>query len=190
MYQDGVPVLQKTQTISTINNISAAVYIGTYRWQGGYRCGTGDIDEVRIYNRALSEPEIQQLARTTIAASIDIDPDTLDLSSKDKWVTCYIELPNGFDVIDIDGSTVTLEGIPAYIGEEGWARAGANTSNIMDHDGDGIRERMVKFYRSAVQEYVIGVGLTGYVELTVTGDLVGGPSFEGADVIRVTSGGN
>ena len=125
-----------------------------------------------------------------LAADIDIDPDTLDLASKDKWVTCYIELPSGYDVMDIDGSTVALEGIPAYIGQEGWARSGANTSNIMDHDGDGIRERMVKFYRSAIQEYVIGAGLSGYVELTVTGDLVGRPSFEGADVIRVKYGGN
>jgi len=129
--------------------------------------------------RVASVPEPPELA------AIDIDPDTLNLSSKDKWVTCYIELPDGYDVMDIDGSTVMLEGIPAYIGAEGWARAGANSGNIMDHDGDGILERMVKFDRSAVQDYLISLGLSGYVGLTVTGDLIDGPSFEGIDVIRV-----
>ena len=88
-------------------------------------------------------------------------------------------------MIDIDGATVMLDGIPAYIGKEGWARAGANTSNIMDHDEDGILERMVKFEKSAVQEYLSG--LTGDVELMVSGELIDGPSFEGTDVIRIIS---
>ena len=88
-------------------------------------------------------------------------------------------------MIDIDGATVMLDGIPAYIGKEGWARAGANTSNIMDHDEDGILKRMVKFDKSAVQEYLSG--LTGDVELMVSGELIDGPSFEGTDVIRIIS---
>jgi len=186
-YKDGVPVGYANQTIATINNISEPLRIGTYRWNvsGMYRTMTGDMDEVRIYNRALSESEIQQLAGIAIAGTIDIDPDTLNISSKGKWVTCYIELPDGYDVMDIDGSTVMLEGIPAYIGAEGWARAGANSGNIMDHDGDGILERMVKFDGAAVRGYLIGLGASGYVGLTVTGDLVDGPSFEGIDVIRV-----
>ena len=102
-------------------------------------------------------------------------------------MTCYIELDDGYDVMDIDGATVMLEDIPAYIGKEGWARAGANSSNIMDHDGDGILERMVKFKMSTVQEYMIEHGLLDYVELIVTGDLIGGPSFEGVDTIRVVN---
>jgi hypothetical protein len=143
----------------------------------------GLMDDVRIYNRALSESEIQQLAGAIIPATVDIDPDTLNLSSKSMWVTCYIELDDGYDVMDIDGATVMLEDIPAYIGNEGWARAGANSSNIMDHDGDGILERMVKFDMSSVQEYLSG--LSGDAGLMVTGDLIDGPTFEGIDVIRV-----
>lgn len=116
-----------------------------------------------------------------IEATIDIDPDTLNLSSNSKWVTCYIELPKGHDVMDIDGSTVMLNGIAAYTGKEAWARAGANTSNIIDHDEDGIPERMVKFNGSEVQD-IVGIG---EALLIVTGDLIGGPSFEGIDVISV-----
>ena len=156
----------------------------------GDRSFDGIIDEVRIYNRALLECEIQQLAGSTIEATVDIDPDTLNLDSQDKWVTCYIELSECFDVIDIDGATVMLDGIPAYIGKEGWARAGANTSNIIDHDGDGILERMVKFDCSDVKAMLIDLGMLGNVELMVSGELIGGTWFEGTDVIRVINKGN
>jgi hypothetical protein len=145
-----------------------------------------DIDGSKIvgYYDAPSSPVHGFLFIITIDVTIDIDPDTLNLSSNDMWVTCYIELPDGYDVMDIDGATVVLEGdIPAYIGKEGWARAGANSSNIMDHDGDGILERMVKFDKSEVQEYL--TGLSGAVELMVSGELVDGPSFEGTDIIKV-----
>ena len=33
---------------------------------------------------------------------IDIDPDTLKLDSTGKWITCYIELPDEYDVEDIN----------------------------------------------------------------------------------------
>lgn len=126
-----------------------------------------------------------RVCRSELLVCVDIDPDTLSLSSKDKWVTCYIELPSGYEVMDIDGASVKLEGISAYIGAEGWARAGANSGNIMDHDGDGILERMVKFDGAAIRAYLSDLGASGYSGLTVNGDLVGGPSFEGIDVIKV-----
>jgi hypothetical protein len=122
-------------------------------------------------------------------ALVDIDPDTLDLGSKGDWVTCYIELADGYKVMDINGETIRLGGIPAHIGEQGWARARANSSNIMDHDGDGVKERMVKFDRSEVQAYLTALGQLDYVELMVSGGLIDGPWFEGVDVIRVVDEG-
>jgi len=64
-YRDGVVVADCNQTISTINNIPEPLLIGAYRWNvppGILRKMLGDMDEVRIYNRALSKSEIQQLA--------------------------------------------------------------------------------------------------------------------------------
>lgn len=55
----------------------------------------------------------------------------------------------------------------------------------MDHDEDGIPERMVKFDASTVQTWLIDLGLLGNVELIVGGELVDGSIFEGTDVIRV-----
>jgi len=51
----------------------------------------------------------------------------------------------------------------------------------MDHDEDGILERMVKFDAMAVRD-IIEVGT---VLLTINGELVNGMGFEGTDVIRV-----
>jgi chitodextrinase len=119
-----------------------------------------------------------------IPATIDCDPDTLNLKSNGEWITCYIELPSGYDVRQIDGSTVSLNGIPAYLGKEGWAKAEANESNIMDHDGDGILERMVKFDRNQVQAILN----PGTAVLTLTGKVfynLGLADFEGKDTIRV-----
>ncbi|MBU2068287.1 PKD domain-containing protein [Patescibacteria group bacterium] len=118
---------------------------------------------------------------TIIPATIDCDPNTLNLKSKGQWITCYIELPAGYDVWQINGSTILLNGmIPAYLGKEGWAKAGSNESNIMDNDGDGVLERMVKFDRAAVQAILI----PGEAVLTLAGK-VGLADFEGSDTIRV-----
>ncbi|OHB67709.1 MAG: hypothetical protein A2Y76_02235 [Planctomycetes bacterium RBG_13_60_9] len=117
----------------------------------------------------------------TIPAVIDLDPDTLGLHGCDKWVICRIELPDGYDVNDIDGATVTLQDIPAYMGREPWAKPAPNKHNIMDRDGDGIRERMVKFDGDAVRAIVQPPEAT----LAVKGNLTDGAPFEGSATIKV-----
>jgi hypothetical protein len=112
------------------------------------------------------------IPKTSINATIDFDPDTLNKSSNGTWVVVYIELPTGYNVKDIDVSSIRFEGtIPA----ETWPYA------IGDHDKDGIPDLMVKFKRSDV----IAVLPNGdNVVAHVTGK-VGTTTFEGVDVIRV-----
>jgi hypothetical protein len=100
-----------------------------------------------------------------LGATINIDPDTLNLKSKGRWITCYITLNNPYDVNDIDISTILLEDtIPAEWG---------------DIQGYTL---MVKFDRSEVENMLS----PGTYNLKVTGELTDGTEFEGySDEIRI-----
>jgi len=107
-----------------------------------------------------------------ISATIDVEPDTLNAKSSGRWITCYVELPEGYDVSDIDIFTIMLEHtIPLD--------SGAPTE-IGDYDEDGIPDLMVKFDKASIIELLD----TGEVTLTITGEVDGTP-FEGSDTIRV-----
>lgn len=120
-----------------------------------------------------------------IPATIDCDPDTLDLKSEGKWITCYIELPEGYDVRNIETSTILLnELVPAELDPK-YDFVKSERSYITDRDNDGILERMVKFDRGAVQE-ILEAGEN--VELVIVGKVLyntGLVDFEGSEVIRV-----
>jgi hypothetical protein len=106
-----------------------------------------------------------EIMQSTIEATIDIDPDTLNLKSKGKWITAYITLPNGYDINNIDLSTVMLDDVlPAEWG---------------DMQGTTL---MVKFDRSDVED-LIGTPQEK-IELKVAGKLTNGIEFEGSDIIR------
>lgn len=118
----------------------------------------------------------------SICTEVDIDPNTLNLKSNGEWITCYIELSAGFNVGDIDASTILLNNT---IG----ADLGAPTQ-IGDYDCDGIADLMVKFDRSTVidwlrlVDYGQDTGKSFEVNLKITGTVAGTP-FEGADTVKV-----
>jgi len=116
-----------------------------------------------------------------IIATIDLDPDTLNLKSKGRWITCYIELPEGYDVSDIDRATILLnDTIPV---DPFWVDKPLE-SVIGDYDNDTAPDFMVKFNRAVVIEYLFYQNITyGNVTLRVTGDLYDGTLFERSDMI-------
>jgi hypothetical protein len=139
---------------------------------------SSNVDEISFY---YSDPDgyfdttaelILKVIPPLIPATIDISPDTLNSKSKAKWINAYIELPEGFDVAEIDISSVLLENtIPAE----------ANPISIGDYDDDGVADLIVKFDR---KEVIAVVDAGDQVELTVTGE-VGGAPFKGSDTIKV-----
>ncbi|MCK4733338.1 MAG: hypothetical protein KAT65_12865 [Methanophagales archaeon] len=114
-----------------------------------------------------------------IQATVTIKPESLNLKSKGKWVTCYIELPDGYSVEDIDIDSVALTKINGDLPDPPLYTVGP--SGIGDYDDDGIPDLMVKFD----SQELIPLLEVGDAELTVAGELYDGPPFEGTDTIRV-----
>jgi hypothetical protein len=105
--------------------------------------------------------------------TVDVDPDTMNVRSRGKYVTAYVEIWPGCDPADIDLSTVSLNGVPAVTGK-GFA------DSVGDHDRDGVPDRTLKFDRGAVLET-----LEENVPLRLDGALLDGSPFRGSDVNRV-----
>ncbi|KON30199.1 hypothetical protein AC482_04385 [miscellaneous Crenarchaeota group-15 archaeon DG-45] len=99
---------------------------------------------------------------------VDLNPDTLNLRSRGRWITARITPPEGYKAEDIDIGTVRLE----FSGEI----VHADWGNV---EGDVL---MVKFRRSAVAQ-ILSAG--DEVEIKVRGSLENGAAFEGSDTIRV-----
>lgn len=143
-----------------------SIFVGGTGWDY-----TGMIDNVKLWG----SPK----------ATVDINPDTLNLKSRGKWITAYIELPNGYDVNDVDVSTILLNNTVS---------AEMRPVGIGDEDGDGIPDLMVKFSRSEVKDYVeANLGdlapestkpLIFVIRLVLTGQLYDGTPFQGTDAIR------
>jgi hypothetical protein len=106
-----------------------------------------------------------------IPAEIEIDHDTLNLSSKGKWISCRMWLPEEYDVADVNTNSILLEGqiTPAQV----WVN-------------EEQQVVMVKFSRADVQEILEA----GEVELIISGEFVDGAKFEGVDTIRVIDKGS
>ena len=121
-----------------------------------------------------------------LTASVDVDPDTLNLKSEGKWITAYIQLPENYNVSDIDVSSIKLNNTIA---------AETHPTGVGDDDSDGIPDLMVKFNKGAIIYYIEQnidwstpertKPLIYAVNLTVTGSLNDGTPFEGTDTIRV-----
>ena len=109
-----------------------------------------------------------------VDAFVDIDLGTLNLKSRGQWIKTYIELPEGYDVNNIDISTVRLN-------DE--ILAESHPTEIGDYDTDGIPDLMVKFSRRDL----IAILSTGEATLTITGR-VRSTLFIGRDTIRVING--
>lgn len=108
----------------------------------------------------------------TFYATMDFDPDTLNLRSRGEFVTVYIEPPEGYDISQIDAASIKLNGIVPAL---------AKPTEVDDYDSDGIADLMVKFDRTSVQD-ILTVGKQ--VEVAITG-AVAAICFECSDSIRV-----
>jgi len=101
-----------------------------------------------------------------VDAEIDIKPETLNLASKGKWISCKIWLPEGYNVNDIDPDTILIE--RRFKAEWKWFN-------------EEQQVVMIKFKRSKLDTILE----PGDIGLTVTCQLLDGTYFEGTDTIKV-----
>jgi len=163
-------------------------YNGTDLFSGSYQNetgsdGIGDIPYVIDEDNADRYPLVKPLAPTPtgITVNIDIDPDTLNLKSKGRWITAYIELHEDCDVTDVNRTAILLNGtIPV---DPFWVDKPFD-SVIGDYDNDTVPDLMVKFCRKEVIDYITNQNVTWRtVTLTITGELCDGTPFEGSNSI-------
>jgi len=107
---------------------------------------------------------------TPILAEARILPRTINLASKGNWITCYIRLLEGYNVTDIEPSSVFLE-----------KQIKAEQFSVDEHK----QVATATFDRENVQS-ILNVGDT---ELVITCQLTDGTYFEATDVIKVTDKG-
>jgi parallel beta-helix repeat protein len=164
------------------NYIGVDMYSGPYQNETGSD-GIGDtpyvIDKNNVDHYPLMNPySPNPLKPPFIRVTIDIQPQTLNLMGKGKWITAYIELPEGYNVADINTTTIMLNNnIPIDL---------KAPVEIGDYDNDTIPDLMVNFNRTAVCQFILSKGIMrGNVTLTVSGNLIYGIPFGGCDVIAV-----
>jgi hypothetical protein len=125
-------------------------------------------DFVAVSAGAYHSLAIRQVAPPLLEAEIKLAPDTLNLQSKGRWLTCRISLPEDYNVADIEPNSVLLEEvIPA-------------DRVVLESEA-----AMVKFSRSALQQILADLDTPAEAEILVTGQLTDGTIFEGTDTITV-----
>jgi len=121
-----------------------------------------------------------------ITAILDVAPDPLNLRSMGKWITAYIQLPEEYNPENIAASTILLNETIQPVLDPKYGFVTNSSEYLVDHNNDGILERMVKFNRTMASSLILSKGIRyGHVTLTVIGQLNDGTSFEGSDIIMV-----
>jgi hypothetical protein len=105
-----------------------------------------------------------------IFAEVRILPRTINLASKGRWITCYIRLPNDYDVADIDPNSVMFE-------------------RQIKAEQFSVYEQKQVATATFDREKVRSILNIGDIELTITCQLTDGTYFEATDVIKVTDKG-
>jgi hypothetical protein len=142
-------------------------------WEDWYDGGDQDYQDTIISLRPALLP---------ITSDVNVDPDSLNVYSRGRWITCYIELPENYSVSEINVTSILLNQTIS---------AEAHPTGIGDEDDDGILDLMVKFNRTDVKSLVMAntsmASRFTEVVFTITGCMQDGILFQGSDTTRIIS---
>jgi parallel beta-helix repeat protein len=116
----------------------------------------------------------------SIGATLYIQPQALNLEGIGKWVSAYIEFPEGYNITDIDYSSVMLNDTVLADTEA--------PATVGDYDSDCVPDLMVKFNRTTIIDFVLAKGMMlGNVTLALGGKLYDETQFRGSAIIKVSA---
>ncbi len=198
-YIDGQADSSGTISVTSIMNDDHPLTIGGY-WS---YCGTkhwvprcdGLIDDVRIYNRALSEEAIWALANPQIPVAVDIKPGACPnpLNLKSRGVVPVAVLgTEDFDVNSIDLASIRLEGVAAIRSsyeDVAAPLADGNECDCTDEGPDGYTDLTLKFRTQQIAAALLpefaDLEKNDVVPLILTGTLTDGTPIEGIDCVVI-----
>lgn len=123
---------------------------------------------------AAAEDVPKEDAFALVEGSFNFDPDVLNLKSGGKYVTGFLELPEGYSVREVFVPGVKLNG--AVYAETCFG------VQIFDTDRDGVEELMLKFAKADVK---MTLSPGDEVIVRVTGTMNDGTPLCASDVITV-----
>jgi peptide/nickel transport system substrate-binding protein len=137
------------------------------------------------YNPFWAIPDFYSIWKA-LPADVSIEPETLNIKNNGKWISLYIELPYGIHPDEIDLATVSLvcnEKSQTAVIDPKYDFVWDSNIFIVDHDEDGVLERLVKIDRALVVsdlnliDFDQDTGLREEIEMIVEGNLYDGTPF-------------
>ena len=139
--------------------------------------GIGDTPHTIVCSSGPPHPEdiypLMKPFRSGIEANIKVKPEKVNGNTNGKYVNAYIELPEGYNVADIDLSTVQANKCVA---------CEPDPVKIKDFNNNGIPDLKVKFSRRALKEAIRDE--MSPCEIKISGD-VNGEQFVGFCYVKV-----
>jgi len=113
---------------------------------------------------------------------VDCDPDTINIRSHGRWITCYLEPGPGHTANDVVAVTVRLDSWLAPVLDAQHGFSWDPDGYLVDHDHDGTLERLLKFDRQLLSEQLT----VGEHVFLIQGEYTDGAAFSvSSETIRV-----
>jgi len=109
-----------------------------------------------------------EFASLAITAIVKVTPKTLNLQSSGKWINCTIQFQDEYSVGNVDNESIVINGQSKAV----WCNTDQKANKLLVKFDRFENQQLLKDFEDSVQ-------------LTISGELIDGTSFEGSDTIRL-----
>jgi hypothetical protein len=153
--------------------------------------GSCDHDACTCHSSLESDSVCACCAMDMLTAIIDINPGNVNVKSKGRFITVYIEMDDPDDLLlaySIDTSSIYLKKADdTMIRIDGQKLFTDGPAEYGDYDENGTADLMVKFDRQDLIGFFIAKDFgNGEVSISLSGKLYDGTKFKGAQTITIS----